>query len=93
MSDPQEPAPKRRRRRSQPEPEVALGSLSQKLPVAKGTEKCAPCGSALLTRVPMKVEGEPVTFVSCQDCEDRAWVTAEGSRIDVATVLGRTDRK
>lgn len=94
MAEEQAPEPKKRRRRARVEPEVPLGSLSQPLSVPEGTKVCGQCGSATLTRVPMKLgNGEAVTFVSCQDCEERVWVTAPGERLEVAEVLARADRK
>ncbi len=94
MADAQEPAPKKRRRRKNVEPEVPLGSLSQPLSVPEGTKACRHCGSTTLTRVPLTLgSGEDVTFVSCQDCEERVWVTPSGELLDMAEVLGRADRK
>lgn len=89
-----QPEPKKRRRRARVEPEVPLGSLSQPLAVPAGTKTCAACESSTLTRVPMRLgSGESVTFVSCQDCEERVWVTSDGELLDVSEVLGRADRK
>ncbi len=94
MAEPEDLAPKKRRRRTRIEPEIPLGSLSQPLSVPEGTKACGQCGSTTLTRVPLKLgSGEDITFVSCQDCEERVWLTPTGESLDVAEVLGRADRK
>ena len=87
-------APKRRRRRAVVEPDVELGSLSQNLPVPRGTKVCRACGTETLTRVPMKIgDGTEVTFVSCQDCEERVWVTVEsGEFLELADILARSGK-
>lgn len=90
------PTPRRgSRRRAAVVETPPLGSLSQAHEVAPGSRECLHCGSPMLTRVPMTLaDGTAVTFVSCQDCERRAWLSAEdGSEIGIDAVLGRTGRK
>lgn len=83
--------PPKRRRRGTPEPQP-LGSLSRNEKVAAGTEKCAACGSSTLTRVPMTLaDGTTATFVSCQDCEERVWVRADGAVLSTDAVIERPE--
>ena len=83
--------PPARRRRGTPEPEP-LGSLSRNEKVAAGTEKCTVCGSRALTRVPMTLaDGASATFVSCQDCEERGWVRADGAVLSTDDVIERPE--
>jgi len=37
-------------------------------------------------------DGTPVTFVSCQRCEHRAWFDAEGAELPIEDVLARSKR-
>ena len=69
-----------RRRRKGPEPAESLGSLSQggngQVP---GTEQCSACAGTSLTRVRMVLtDSTPAVFVSCHDCEHKAWYEVGG---------------
>ena len=81
----------RRRREAAP----ALGSLAQpaKTP-GPAPRSCTKCGSGALTQLAMDLsDGTPVTFVSCQTCEHRAWFDAEGAEVPMAHVLARSRRQ
>jgi len=38
-------------------------------------------------------DGTPVTFVSCQTCEHRAWFDGEGAEVAIEDVLSRSRRE
>ncbi|NTW40151.1 MAG: hypothetical protein HGA44_09725 [Cellulomonadaceae bacterium] len=63
-----------------------------------GPGECSSCRSTSLTRLPMVLtDGTDVTFVSCQTCERREWLTADDrgtwTSIPIASVLERSSRK
>jgi hypothetical protein len=82
-------APGRRKgRRAAPEA-APLGSLSQSGQThAPGTGECEVCGSERLTRLHLALaDGTEVTFVSCHQCEHRAWFPVDGD----GTALSRDE--
>lgn len=86
----------RRGRRAAAEVEP-LGSLTQQnRAVPLGTENCGSCGSARLTRLGLTLaDGTEVTFVSCHDCEHRAWfpVDGDGTPLTREQVVERSARR
>ncbi len=61
--------------------DTPLGSLSHSAAAqhAPGTGACEVCGSSALTRLHLTLaDGTDVTFVSCHDCEHRAWFPFDG---------------
>ncbi len=89
-------AGRRKGRRGEAEP-TPLGSLSHDVggEHAPGTGTCEVCGSARLTRLHLTLaDTTDVTFVSCHDCEHRAWFPFDGdgtslSREEVVRRSGR----
>jgi len=62
---------------------------------APGTATCEACGSARLTRLHLALaDGTDVTFVSCHDCEHRAWfpLDGDGSSLPRDEVVRRSAR-
>lgn len=59
---------------------IPLGSVSQGPgPLVPGTQACLRCGAVDLVRIRMSAPtGQPVVFVSCPACENRAWFAVEG---------------
>ncbi len=58
-------------------------------------QRCSACGGGELTRLPMVLtDGTDVTFVSCQRCERREWLTSDADgtwrSIPIASVLERS---
>lgn len=93
------PGPERRSRapRSRaPEPAQPLGSLSQSGSRAGfRVEACGECGGQSLTRLRMTLgDGLPVVFVSCHDCEAKAWFRADddGSELTREDVIARSGK-
>ena len=84
---------RRSRRRGEPAP--TLGSLSR--PAAApgpAPRECTACGSSAVTQLAMDLtDGTPVTFVSCQTCEHRAWFDGEGAEVAIEDVLSRSRRE
>ncbi|MDM8084712.1 hypothetical protein QUV83_08055 [Cellulomonas cellasea] len=81
-------------------PSQPLGSLSQSESRAGfQVETCSECGGQSLTRLRMTLgDGLPVLFVSCHDCEGKAWFRADAdgselTRDDVIARSGKRDRK
>lgn len=61
-------------------------------------DTCGSCGSEDLTRLPMVLtDGTGVTFVNCQSCEAREWLSLEedGSWtvLPIETVLERSAKR
>ncbi len=87
--------PRRKGRRAQPEA-APLGSLSQAGGQhAPGTGACEVCASPRLTRLHMTLaDGTAVTFVSCHECEHRAWfpVDGDGTALSRDEVVRRSGR-
>jgi len=82
-----------RRRRRQAISDEPLGSLATTGSLFLGRRTCPDCGSDALTQVPLRApSGERVTFVSCQDCESRAWVREDGTVGTREELLGASDR-
>ncbi len=83
---------RRSRRRGEQAP--ALGSLSRPTNGSGSVPRgCIACGSVAVTRLAMDLtDGTPVTFVSCQTCEHRAWFDAEGGEVAIEDVLSRSRR-
>ena len=80
----EQPAPQVRRRRGRNEPEIPLGSL---------TQREHRTGSNRITRLAMNLtDGTPVGFISCHRCEHRTW-DHEGAPLSVETVLDRTRKE
>lgn len=56
--------------------------------------ECPQCGGTTATQVAMTLgDGTDVTFVSCQGCEHRTWVLADGTELTIEDVLARSNRK
>ena len=87
-ADPDRSARKLRARKPVVAPEP-LGSISQGDDLlSPGGPACRSCGGVLLTRLRMVLgDGTPVVFVSCHQCEDRSWLTLDGT----GAVLSRED--
>jgi hypothetical protein len=85
-----------RRRRGEPE-QTPLGSLSQpEQHIAPGAGECEVCGSARLTRLHLELaDGTAVTFVSCHECEHRAWfpLDGDGTSLSRDEVVSRSTRR
>ncbi len=83
--DEQPGAPRRRGPRAGEQDATPLGSLS--LPAAEsvpGTAVCSVCASTSLTRLHLVLgDGTPVVFVSCHDCEHKAWFVADGVGVEL----------
>ena len=61
-------------------------------------DSCGACGSAALTRLPMVLtDGTEVTFISCQACEAREWLSVDEEGIwrtlPIESVLQRSARR
>lgn len=61
-------------------------------------ERCSSCRSEAVTTLPMVLtDGTDVTFVSCQRCERRQWLTFEDdgtwSSIPIESVLERSAKR
>lgn len=69
--------------------DTPLGSLSHAgAEHAPGTGSCEVCASSRLTRLHLTLaDGTDVTFVSCHECEHRAWFPLDGD----GTSLSRED--
>lgn len=76
---------------------MPLGSLSRpELDLAPGTADCEACGSTRLTRLHLDLaDGTAVTFVSCHECEHRAWfpVDGDGTSLTRDEVVARSTRR
>jgi hypothetical protein len=49
------------------------------VPSAPGSQVCHQCGSSDLVRIRMgSTSGRPMVFVSCRQCEQRAWFAEDG---------------
>ncbi|HEY0188640.1 MAG TPA: hypothetical protein VGC67_14210 [Cellulomonas sp.] len=87
---------RRRSRRGEPEP-APLGSLSHpEQQHAPGSAECEACGSTRLTRLHLDLaDGTAVTFVSCHECEHRAWfpVDGDGSSLTRDEIVARSTRR
>ncbi|HEY8718295.1 hypothetical protein [Pengzhenrongella sp.] len=60
-----------------------------------GTTECGECGSTSLTHLQLTLaDGSPVIFVSCHDCEHKAWVPVDGTgqTMSLEAVLGSSTR-
>lgn len=80
-----------RRRRGRAEPEIPLGSLTQREHRAEAV--CLQCGSTRVTRLALNLtDGTPVSFTSCHRCEHRTW-DHDGTPLSVDTVLDRTRKE
>lgn len=78
--------PTQRGRRAAEAP-LPLGSLVT-APAAAHTASCSHCAATSLTRLPMVLtDGTAVTFVSCHECETRAWIGADGDAVQLDAVL------
>lgn len=60
-------------------------------------DTCGTCGGENLTRLPMVLaDGTDVTFISCQACEAREWLSAEPDQswctVPIESVLERSAR-
>ena len=87
----EQPAPQVRRRRGRTEPEVPLGSLTQREHRTEAV--CLQCGSNRITRLVLNLtDGTPVSFTSCHRCEYRTW-DHDGTALSVETVLDRTRKE
>jgi hypothetical protein len=86
--------PSQRGRRRTAEVQVPLGSLvTAPAPSGAQAASCAECAGTFLTRLAMTLtDGTPVTFVSCHQCEAKAWIGADGSSLALDAVLSRTTR-
>jgi hypothetical protein len=86
--------PSQRGRRRTAEVQVPLGSLvTAPAPSTAQVARCAECAGTFLTRLAMTLtDGTPVTFVSCHQCEAKAWIGADGSSLALDTVLGSATR-
>ena len=86
---------RRKGRRGEPEA-TPLGSLSQAgQQHAPGTDACEACGSPRLTRLHLALaDGTDVTFVSCHECEHRAWfpLDGDGTSLSRDEVVRRSSR-
>ena len=82
-----------RRRRPTPPPEP-LGSITTLgLPDAETPQSCPDCGGGDLTRVEMVLtDSTPVVFISCHDCERRAWF-AGIDELSIDNVLERSAKR
>jgi len=82
-----------RRRRPTPPPEP-LGSIATLgLPDAETPQTCPDCGGGDLTRVEMVLtDSTPVVFISCHDCERRAWF-AGIEELSIENVLERSAKR
>jgi len=63
-----------------------LGSIALAPPrTAPGTVSCASCESTALTHLRMTLtDGSPVVFVSCHDCEHKAWFAIDGTGVSIS---------
>ena len=66
-------------------------------PAARTPDGCGACGSAALTRLPMVLtDGTEVTFISCQSCEAREWLSVDEvgtwRSLPIESVLARSAR-
>ncbi|RMI03680.1 hypothetical protein [Cellulomonas triticagri] len=85
-----------RRKGRRDEEAAPLGSLSAPGQVhAPGTATCGVCGSDRLTRLHLALaDGTDVTFVSCHQCEHRAWfpLDGDGTALERDEVVRRSSR-
>jgi hypothetical protein len=86
--------PSQRGRRRTAEVQVPLGSLvTAPAPSGAHVARCGECAGTFLTRLAMTLtDGTPVTFVSCHQCEAKAWVAADGSALALDAVLSSATR-
>jgi hypothetical protein len=86
--------PSQHGRRRTAEVQVPLGSLvTAPVPATARVARCAECAGTFLTRLPMTLtDGTPVTFVSCHQCEAKAWIAADGSSLGLDAVLSSATR-
>jgi siroheme synthase (precorrin-2 oxidase/ferrochelatase) len=61
-------------------------------------DTCGACGSEDLTRLPMVLtDGTEVTFVNCQACEEREWLSQDEDgtwyTLPIETVLQRSAKR
>jgi hypothetical protein len=86
----------RRKGRRAEQDATPLGSLSSPgQQHAPGTEVCEVCASPRLTRLHLALaDGTDVTFVSCHECEHRAWfpIAGDGTPLDRDEVVRRSSR-
>ena len=84
-----------RRQRRKADPPATLGSISRPSGTPGPTpRRCTACGSSAVTQLAMDLtDGTPVTFVSCQTCEHRAWFDAAGDEVPIESVLSRSRRE
>ena len=83
--------PQLRRRRGRHEPEIPLGSLTQREHQTDAV--CLRCGSNRITQLALNLtDGTPVSFTSCHRCEYRTW-DHDGTALSVETVLDRTRKE
>jgi hypothetical protein len=82
-----------RRRRPAPPPEP-LGSIATVAGYPSETpQTCPDCGGGDLTRVEMVLtDTTPVVFISCHDCERRAWFTGI-EELSIEAVLERSAKR
>ena len=82
-----------RRRRPVPPP-APLGSIaSVGFGESDSPQVCPDCGCGELTRVEMVLtDTTPVVFISCHDCERRAWFTGI-EELSIETVLERSAKR
>jgi hypothetical protein len=82
-----------RRRRPAPPPEP-LGSIATAgAPDSETPQICPDCGGGDLTRVEMVLtDSTPVVFISCHDCERRAWF-AGIEELSIECVLERSTKR
>ncbi|GAA2726034.1 hypothetical protein [Cellulomonas aerilata] len=86
--------PSQRGRRRTAEVQVPLGSLvTAPAPSAAQVARCGECAGTFLTRLAMTLtDGTPVTFVSCHQCEAKAWIAEDGAPLALDEVLTSATR-
>lgn len=72
--------------------------VPEPLPDRPRPERCGACGSAEVTALPMVLtDGTDVTFVACQVCEQRQWLTfaddGTWSALPIEAVLERSAKR
>ena len=84
-----------RRKRRQNDQPPTLGSISRPASApGPAPRSCTDCGSSAVTQLAMDLsDGTPVTFVSCQACEHRAWFDPAGELIPIESVLLRSRKE
>ena len=85
--------PNQRSRRRTAEVQVPLGSLVTAPAAAPHAARCVECAGTFLTRLAMTLtDGSPVVFVSCHQCEAKAWFAADGTALPLDAVLSSATR-